>query len=191
MKKTLGFMLLAGLPFISNAQKDSLAKLRNDVQLLQSQNQQLVSRIIKLEDRIPYYENALKLQQAPTVQTLDSFEVRLTKVYFIEKDHKLFVEGIVTAKKQNVHDMYFDGTMFKCVYPDGKLFQTYTVLNNGKGFSTISPVVSDVPYSFQIVFENAEKTPKLAALQLRIDYTPERPMLLKRLDFAFKGLTVD
>ena len=192
MKKTLGLLFLAGLPFLSNAQKDSIAKLQNEILILQSQNQNLSARLTKLEDRIPYYENILRLQQAPTVQVMDDFEVRLTKAYFQERENRLIIDAVVTSKKrEQIHDLYFDGTMLKCIYPDGRIVQTYTILNNGKQLSTIGPIVNDIPYAFQIVFEKAEKTPKLSALQFRINYTTESPMAGKRIDFVFKGITID
>ncbi len=191
MKNTLYLLLLVCAPCIANAQKDSIEKLKSDIQTLQSQNQQLSARAVKLEDRIPYYESALKLQQSPIVQTIDGFDVRLTKVYYQEKEQKLYTEGLVISKKEGIHDLYFDGTMLKCIYPDGKIYQTYTILNNGKSLSTIGPIAMDVPYAFQIIFEKADKTPKLAALQFRINYTPEKTLMAQRMDFMFKGITVE
>lgn len=191
MKKTLKFLFLSFFPICSFAQKDSIAQLRSDIATLQSQYGQVNTRVNQLEEKIPFYVNALKLQQSPVAQEQENVEVRLIKAEFLENDKSLDVSGIITVKKDGLRDFHVNTMSLKCIYPDGKMYSTYTINNNGQSFGGVMPVVTDIPYAFTIHFEKVEKTPKLAALQLGIQVMYLTGAGISNLNYTYKGVPVE
>ncbi|QES87309.1 hypothetical protein [Rhizosphaericola mali] len=191
MKKTLKLLAITLFPIVGFAQKDSISQLRSEIATLQSQYGQLNTRVHQLEEKIPYYVNALKLQQSPVVQEQEGVEVRLTSAEFSEQNKSLDVSGIITVKKEGLRDFHVNTMTLKCMYPDGKMFSTYTINNNDKQFGSVMPVVTDIPYAFTIHFEKMEKTPQLAALQFGIEITASANMQSKLLNYTYKGVPVE
>lgn len=93
-----------------------------------------------------------------TILTPKDFGSLDCQTFYQNDAKKLYIEGIVTVKKQAIHDFHFDGTTLKGIYPDGKMYQTFSIYNNGQGLSTIGPVAMNVPYASQIVFEKQKNS---------------------------------
>lgn len=165
-------------------EKLSIEQLNTKIENLNSQINGLQATVHKLEDRIPYYEGVLQLQQSEPKIKLKTYEVNLNEVQFDAKTNNIVVNGIIKQHTATTGYRPIQVYDIHIITPEGRIITADFAMNGTTRLFVNKPEI-DIPYSFTMRFPLEAKIPKLAMLKFEIGSGSAKDA------FVFKGLTVE